>query len=123
LLIGHKDLIEVLKQLKADDEYPLHTNEQSYSKGRKSSRATAGRGTSASRTGRYDCIYSIKGGKLPETLLDMSEWSTSIRDAERHSLTTQVVTNWNARSIIPADCVRTVPEWNDLRLVKDQPYR
>ncbi len=40
LLIGHKDLIEVLKQQKADDEWPeddflsltVHTNEQRYGK-------------------------------------------------------------------------------------------
>ena len=64
-----------------------------------------------------------RGVKLPDTLLDMSEWLTIKRYAERHGLTTQVVTNWIARSIIPADCVRTVPELNDLRLVKDQPYR
>lgn len=64
-----------------------------------------------------------RGVKLPDTLLDMAERLTIKRYAERHGLTTQVVTNWIARSIIPADCVRTVPELNDLRLVKDQPYR
>ena len=64
-----------------------------------------------------------RGVKLPDTLLDMSEWLTIKRYAERHGLTTQVVTNWMARGVIPADCVRTVPELNDLRLVKDQPYR
>lgn len=64
-----------------------------------------------------------RGVKLPDTLLDMSEWLTIKRYGERHGLTTQVVTNWIARGIIPADCVRTVPELNDLRLIKDQPYR
>jgi len=64
-----------------------------------------------------------KGVKLPDTLLNMGEWLTIKRYAERRGLTTQVVTNWIARGIIPTDCVRTVPELNDLRLVKDQPYR
>lgn len=63
-----------------------------------------------------------RGIKLPDALLDMSEWLTIKRYAERHGQTTQVVTNWMARGIIPADCIRTVSELNDLRLVKDQPY-
>jgi len=64
-----------------------------------------------------------KGVKLPDTLLDMGEWLTIKRYAQRRGLTTQVVTNWMARGIIPVDCVRIVPELNDLRLVKDQSYR
>lgn len=64
-----------------------------------------------------------KGVKLPDTLLDIGEWLTIKRYAERHDLTTQVVTNWIARGVIPADCFRIVPELNDLRLVKDQLYR
>jgi len=64
-----------------------------------------------------------KGVKLPDTLLDMGKWLTIKRYAQRRGLTTQVVTNWMARGIIPVDCVRIVPELNDLRLVKDQSYR
>ncbi|MCY7360083.1 MAG: hypothetical protein LH609_22045 [Rudanella sp.] len=72
-----------------------------------------------------DSINYIKslGLKLPDVVLDMSEWLTIKRYAERHGLTTQVVTNWIARGIIPADSVRDVPELNNLRLVKDQSYR
>lgn len=64
-----------------------------------------------------------KGVELPGSLLDMSDWLTIKHYAEKYSVTTQVVTNWIARGVIPADCVKDVPELNDLRLVKDQPYR
>jgi hypothetical protein len=63
------------------------------------------------------------GVKLPDTVLDMSQWLTIKRYAAQHGLSTQVVTNWIARGVIPADCTITVPELNDLRLVNDQPYR
>lgn len=64
-----------------------------------------------------------RGVQLPGSLLDMSNWLTIKRYAEKYGMTTQVVTNWIARGVIPADCVKDVPELNDLRLVKDQPYR
>ena len=64
-----------------------------------------------------------RGVQLPESLLDMSDWLTIKRYAEKYGVTTQVVTNWMSRGVIPADCVKDVPELNDLRLVKDQPYR
>jgi hypothetical protein len=56
-------------------------------------------------------------------VVDTTEWLTIKRYAERYGLTTQVVTNWMARGVIPADCTMTLPELNDLRLVKNQPYR
>ena len=55
--------------------------------------------------------------------IDLTNWLTIKRYAQRYELTTQVVTNWIARGIIPADCTMTLPELNDLRLVKNQPYR
>ncbi|MFD2572134.1 hypothetical protein ACFSUS_15935 [Spirosoma soli] len=55
--------------------------------------------------------------------VDLSEWLTIKRYAQRYNTTTQVVTNWIARGIIPADCVMDLPELNDLRLVKNQPYK
>ena len=55
--------------------------------------------------------------------IDLSEWLTVKRYAERYSLSTQVVTNWIARGIIPAACTMTLPELNDIRLVKNQPYK
>lgn len=68
-------------------------------------------------------FLQAKGVKLPGNLLDMSDWLTIKRYAEKYNLSTQVVTNWIARGVIPADCVKDVPELNDLRLIKDQPYR
>lgn len=64
-----------------------------------------------------------RGVNLPASLLDMSDWLTIKRYAEKYKVSTQVVTNWIARGVIAADCVRDVPELNDLRLVKDQIYR
>ena len=55
--------------------------------------------------------------------VDLTHWLTIKRYAQRYGLTTQVVTNWIARGIIPADCTMTLPGLNDLRLVKNQPYR
>jgi hypothetical protein len=56
-------------------------------------------------------------------VIDTTDWLTIKRYAERNGLTTQVVTNWIARGVIPADCTMTLPELNNLRLVKNQPYR
>lgn len=56
-------------------------------------------------------------------VVDTAEWLTVKRYAERHGLTTQVVTNWMARGVIPADCTLTLPELNGLRLVRNRPYR
>lgn len=55
--------------------------------------------------------------------IDLSEWLTVKRYAERHNLTTQVVTNWIARGVIPADCTMILPELNGIRLVKNQVYK
>ena len=55
--------------------------------------------------------------------VDLTQWLTIKRYAQRYGLTTQVVTNWIARGIIPAECAMSLPELNDLRLVKNQPYR
>ncbi len=56
-------------------------------------------------------------------VVDMTKWLTIKRYAEKYGLSTQVVTNWISRDIIPADCVMDLPEINNIRLVKDQPYR
>lgn len=56
-------------------------------------------------------------------VIDTAEWLTIKRYADRYDLSTQVVTNWIARGIIPANCTMTLPELNDLRLVKNQAYR
>lgn len=68
-------------------------------------------------------FLQARGIQLPDSLLNISDWLTIKRYAEKYSVTTQVVTNWIARGVIPTDCVKDLPELNDLRLVKDQPYR
>lgn len=56
-------------------------------------------------------------------VVDTTEWLTIKRYAERYGVSTQVVTNWINRGVIPADCVMELPELNNLRLVKNQAYR
>ncbi|GAB3967123.1 hypothetical protein GCM10028806_08880 [Spirosoma terrae] len=63
------------------------------------------------------------GLKLPDTILDMSDWLTIKRYAEKYNLSQQVVVNWIGRGVIPGDCVQVVPELNDMKLVKDRIYK
>ena len=56
-------------------------------------------------------------------VVDTTEWLTIKRYAEKYSLDTHVVTNWIRRGVIPTDCTMVLPEINDIRLVKDQPYK
>ncbi len=72
---------------------------------------------------QHESTQSLKLLQKNGFIVDTTEWLTIKRYAERYSLTTQVVTNWMARGVIPADCTMTLPELNDLRLVKNQPYR
>jgi hypothetical protein len=55
--------------------------------------------------------------------LDTSEWMTISRYAQKYGLATNVVSNWIARGIIPADCVTELPVLNNIKLIKDQQYR
>lgn len=54
--------------------------------------------------------------------LNLAEWITIARYAQLYNLSTQVVTNWINRGKIPANCVIEVPELNNVRLIKNQPY-
>ncbi len=72
---------------------------------------------------RQESDAAIQLARESGLTVDLAEWLTVKRYAERYGLTTQVVTNWLARGVIPADCTMTLPELNDLRLVKNQPYR
>jgi len=56
-------------------------------------------------------------------VLDTTQWLTIARYAKKYGVSTQSVTNWIARGVIPSECVKDIPELNDIRLVKDQPYR
>lgn len=54
--------------------------------------------------------------------IDLGEWLTPANYAEKFRLGSgKVVTNWIARGIIPADCVKEIPELG-LRLVKAIEY-
>lgn len=72
---------------------------------------------------RQESDAAIQLARESGMTVDLAEWITVKRYAERYGLTTQVMTNWLARGIIPADCAMTLPELNDLRLVRNQPYR
>ena len=56
-------------------------------------------------------------------VLDTSQWLTIKRYAEKYGVNMQEVGDWITRGIIPTDCVRDLPEINNIRLVRDQPYR
>lgn len=72
---------------------------------------------------RQESDASIRLARESGLSVDLTEWLTVKRYAERYGLTTQVVTNWMARGIIPTDCTMILPELNNIRLVKNQPYR
>ena len=72
---------------------------------------------------RQESDASIQLARESGVQVDLAQWLTIKRYAQRYGLTTQVVTNWIARGIIPAECTMSLPELNDLRLVKNQPYR
>ena len=56
-------------------------------------------------------------------VLDTTEWLTIARYAKKYGVSQQVVVNWISRGTVPADCVQEIPELNNIRLIKDQPYR
>ena len=72
---------------------------------------------------RQESDAAIQLSREAGLTVDLTEWLTVKRYAERYGVTTQVVTNWIARGIIPADCTLTLPELNDIRLVKNRLYR
>ncbi|GAB4002175.1 hypothetical protein GCM10028807_60240 [Spirosoma daeguense] len=62
------------------------------------------------------------GIKIPDTILDKTDWLTVKRYAERYNVTPEIVNNWITNGVIPADCTMVLPELNDIQLVKDQAY-
>ena len=56
-------------------------------------------------------------------MLDTTKWLTFARYAKKYGVSQQVVVNWINRGVVPADCVQDIPELNNIRLIKDQPYR
>lgn len=57
------------------------------------------------------------------TKFPLDEWVTIAEYAKRFNLkSTNVVSNWIKRGIIPAGNILDVPELNDIRLIKAIPY-
>lgn len=56
-------------------------------------------------------------------VLDTAEWLTVANYAKKYGVTQQVVVNWINRGVVPADCIKTLPEINNIRMIKDQPYK
>ena len=54
---------------------------------------------------------------------DLGEWLSIANYAKKYGVDTHVVTNWIRRQTIPADCVIEIPVLNNMRMIKDQPYR
>ncbi|MDZ7898044.1 MAG: hypothetical protein U5N85_08455 [Arcicella sp.] len=59
----------------------------------------------------------------PDYTINLNEWVTMKEYSKRFNLsTTNVVTNWIKRGIIPQDNIRTVPMLNGLKLIKAIKY-
>lgn len=54
---------------------------------------------------------------------DLGEWLSIASYAKKYGVDTHVVTNWIRRGTIPADSVVELTNINNIRLIKDQPYR
>lgn len=65
---------------------------------------------------------AVKYMELNGIRYDLGEWVTIKEYAARFGVSTQVVTNWIRRGIVPAENVISVPELNDIRLIKAVPY-
>ena len=59
----------------------------------------------------------------PDYTINLNEWITMKEYSKRFNLsTTNVVTNWIKRGIIPQENIRTVPMLNGLKLIKAIKY-
>ena len=56
-------------------------------------------------------------------VVDTAKWLTIKHYAGKYGVSQQVVVNWIGRGVIPPDCTLVVPELNDIRLIKDQPFK
>lgn len=57
------------------------------------------------------------------TEYDLSEWLSIANYAKKYAVSTHVVQNWLRRGIIPPDCSIELHTFNNIRMVKDRPYR
>ena len=67
---------------------------------------------------RAETFLQQNGAKFP-----LTDWITPAEYAKQFGLkSTNVVSNWIRRGVIPAENILHVPELNDIRLIKAVPY-
>lgn len=54
---------------------------------------------------------------------DLGEWLTIANYAKKHKVSTNVVSNWIDRGIIPESCVIEMKVLNNIRMIKDRVYK
>ncbi|AKD57522.1 hypothetical protein [Spirosoma radiotolerans] len=68
-------------------------------------------------------VKAVKFMDINGIRYDLGEWVTIAEYTKRFGVkSTNVVTNWIRRGIVPAENVISVPELNDIRLIKAVPY-
>ncbi|MBO0931233.1 hypothetical protein [Fibrella aquatilis] len=69
--------------------------------------------------GEATAFLQQNGTKFP-----LTDWLTPAEYAKRFGLkSTNVVSNWIKRGVIPTENILHVPELNDIRLIKAVPYQ
>ena len=53
----------------------------------------------------------------------LDDWMTVANYARKYAVDTQLVNNWIRRGVVPTNCVVELNLLNNIRLIKDQPYR
>lgn len=63
--------------------------------------------------------------RLGDQVYDLREWVTLKEYVLRHEgiTSTNIVSNWISRGVVPADCVVELPDLNGLKLIRDQVYQ
>ena len=55
---------------------------------------------------------------------DLSQWATFSQYAQTYGLkSTNIISNWITRGIVPPDCIVDLPHLNGLKLIRCQPYK
>ncbi|RIV19709.1 hypothetical protein DYU11_22535 [Fibrisoma montanum] len=63
--------------------------------------------------------YLVSQGKA----FDLGEWITIASYERKYGVKKNTIMNWIERGIIPAECVIVIEELNNIKLIKNQPYR
>ena len=73
-----------------------------------------------SNTQQQEAVNSLRVNGI---VYNLDEWLTIANYAKKYNTSTHVITNNIRRGNIPASCVVEVPFLNNIRMIKDQPYR